>query len=499
MTLKNNDLIFLVFSLFFVGAASFALADPDTSVGLYGLAGVLGIVMVMMIIIKPNIGANILIITIFINISAELTNRGYPSIIKPLVVVVFAAIMVRNYYTGQLPKNRTRTFVVELFLILYFVSMLASYAVASDKDRTMEAIQDLAKDIFILYTILFAIRETSTWKQAVWIIVFITTVLCLFGAYQIFTGDYSQDFFGMARIKTQSVVEGDNSSTNRIGGPIRDPNMWAEVLVAILPLIAFQIFNQPRMLTKLYAIAAFGIIGFELLNTYSRGGYLAFVVSMILTLFVFDRKLNPLVAIGILGLATIFIPLLPPAYLERFESLLSLAPSSEGGVSVYEDSSFRGRASEVIAGVMMFADHPLLGVGAGNFRNNYQEYAQKIGLEMRSEERDAHSLYTQVLAETGVFGAVSFFGLVLALMAGLARAARTVHLMPRHISLLPWINSLRVSIIAYMIAAVFLHNAYIRYFWILVALGITLIQLVDELQSGTGLSRFSSRETSLER
>ncbi|MCC7119437.1 MAG: O-antigen ligase family protein [Anaerolineales bacterium] len=499
MTLKNNDLIFLLFSLLFAGAAAVALADPDTGVGLYGIAGVLGIVMVMMIIIKPNIGANILIITIFINISSELTNRGYPSIIKPLVVVVFAAIMVRNYYAGQLPKNRTRTFVIEVFLILYFVAMLASYAVASDKDRTMEAIQDLAKDIFILYTILFAIRETSTWKQAVWIIITVTTILCLLGAYQIFTGNYSQDFFGMARIKTQSVVEGDNSSTSRIGGPIRDPNMWGEVLVAILPLIAFQIFNHSRPLVRVYAIAAFGIIGFELLNTYSRGGYVAFVVSMILTLFVFDKKVSPLVAIGILGLATLFIPLLPPAYLERFESLLSLAPSSEGGVSVYEDSSFRGRASEVLAGLMMFEDHPLFGVGAGNFPNNYQEYAQKIGLEMRSEERDAHSLYTQVMAETGVFGAVAFFGVVLSLLSGLARAARTLQLMPKHISLLPWVNSLRVSIIAYMLAAVFLHNAYIRYFWILVALGITLIHLIDELQSGTSVAQFSQREASLER
>lgn len=494
---KNNDLIFLLISLFLAGAASWALTVPDSDIGLYGAAGALGIVMVMMVVVKPNLGANVLIIVIFTNISAELTDRGYPSMTKPLVVVIFAAILIRNYYAGQLPKHRARTFVIEVFLILYFVSVLLSYAVASDKGRAMEAVQDLAKDVFILYTVLFAIREISTWKQAVWIIIFITTALCLLGAYQISSGNYSQDFFGMARIKTQSVVGGD--TTHRIGGPIRDPNMWGEVLVAILPLVAFQIFNQSRPLVKLYAIAAFGIIGFGLLNTYSRGGYLAFIVSMILMLFVFEKKVTPLIAIGILGFAAIFISLLPSTYLERFGSLLSLTPSAEGGVNVYEDSSFRGRSSELIAGLMMFEDHPLFGVGAGNFPNSYQTYAQQIGLELRSEERDAHSLYTQVIAETGVLGAISFFGVVLALLAGLARAAQTVQRMPKYISLLPWVNSLRVSMIAYMIAAAFLHNAYIRYFWIFVALSVTLIHLIDELQSSAGASQFAPRELSLER
>jgi tetratricopeptide (TPR) repeat protein len=68
----------------------------------------------------------------------------------------------------------------------------------------------------------------------------------------------------------------------------------------------------------------------------------------------------------------------------------------------------------------IFADHPMLGAGKGNFRFIYPVYARRA-IEDRSfspqaRAADAHNDYIQLLAETGVLGTASFL-LILVLLA----------------------------------------------------------------------------------
>jgi putative inorganic carbon (HCO3(-)) transporter len=468
MAIKKNDFLYLLLCLIFAATAAVAIGNPDTSVGLYTFVGLTGIIMVMAIVIKPSLGASILIIAIFTNISSLLTVRGYPGVIKPLVVVVFAAIMVRNYYAGQLPEHRTKTQRIEFFLILYLAVVVTSYLVAANTDRAMTAIQDLAKDIAIIYTVLFALRKPSDWKQAIWVIILTTAFVSLFGLFQVFTNNYAQNFFGLA----SSKVDGSNM---RLGGPINDPNMWGQVVVAVIPLIIFRIIHEPQRIIKLIGMGLLVILLMELFNTYSRGAYLALAVIVFLILFVFEKNFNFMLALASVGLIILILPFLPANYIDRFASLTALSPSAENGI--YQDSSFRGRTSEILTGFSIFSRNPFLGVGVGNFPNNYQKYSQEIGIELRSEEREAHSLYLQVMAETGIFGIFAFLGIVISLLAGLSKTVKSIQYLPHYQRWLPWINALQVSILGYLVAAVFLHGAYIRYFWILVALSITAIQL----------------------
>ena len=474
MSISKKDIPYLILAVGLAGIVAVAVGNPDNSVGLYSSLGLLGIVVVMGILINPSLGANILVISIFANISRQLTDHGYPGIIKPLVVIVFGAILIRNYYAGQILVNRPKTSRIEMFLVIYFFAVAASFLVASNKDRALEGIMDLGKDIIIVYCILFALRRPEVWKQTIWVIILITAMLCLLGVYQTITGNYDQNFFGFARI----TRVGDEFGL-RLGGPINEPNMWAQVLVAVIPLVFFRIIHERRKLTKLFGVAILALILFELLNTYSRGGYLAFSVAVILMLFVFEKHFSPIVAFAVLGLIILLLPFLPATYMERFRTLASLNPTSENGI--YADSSFVGRTSEIRSGLIMFATHPLLGVGVGNYENNYQKYAQLIGLEFRSEEREAHSLYIEVLSETGIFGIVSFLGIIFSLLIGLSRIKRDLKNSPYNEVWTPHINAILVSLITYLFAGLFLHGSYIRYFWIMVAMGITLIQITDEL------------------
>ncbi|MBK9782567.1 MAG: O-antigen ligase family protein [Anaerolineales bacterium] len=481
MTVQRNDFYYLLSVVALSGLAAYALGNSNSNIQLYGLAGLMGIALVLAVIVKPNLGANVLIIAIYSNVSANMSDMGYPGIIKPLVAVVFSAIMIRNYYAGQLPVDRRNTAFTETFLILYFLVLAASYLVASNKDRALTDVVDLGKDLVILYTILFSVRTWKTWKQAVWMLTIVTFVLCLLGVYQIITGTRTQEFFRFSTIGVTSVVDSDNGTTARIGGPVHDPNLWAQVIVAVTPFLIFRIIHEAQLKWKVVAAGMLVPLLIVLLDTYSRGGYLAFIVILILVIFVFEiKRINPVGAVLTFAFLILLIPFLPSNYVARFDSLSLLTSSSQEGSGIYEDSSLRQRSSVMQTALLMFVQNPLLGVGAGNFRNNYQKYNQILGLEARYGEVEAHSLYTQIAAETGLLGLIAFIGIMISLFIALSKAVRSIEHLQKLRHYLPWLSALQASLVGYLVAATFLHNVYIRYFWILVALSMTAIQLVDE-------------------
>jgi O-antigen ligase len=479
MNISKNDLFYVFMSIVVASIGVIAVSNANSKIGLYGLLGLVAIAVVMAIVIKPSLGANILVFAVVTNISDALTTQSYPGIIKPLVVIVAFALLARYLYAGQLPVWHHKTVRIEVFLLAYFLVVIGSYIVASDKSQALNEILDLAKDMIIIYCILFALRDSQSWKQTTWLIIVTTAALCSLSLIQLVTHNYAQTFFHLAAI-TMDQVFGD-STTPRIGGPINAPNLWGQILVAVSTLLVFRIIHERRRFVKVASVVMLGIISYIILNTYSRGAYLVFAMDVVLILFVFEKQFNLIVAFAGLGILILLIPFIPSSYRDRFVTLSDFTAQN----GIYQDTSFRGRTSEMLTGLTMFASNPILGVGAGNYPTNYQHYTQLIGIEFRTTARDPHSLYVQLLAETGILGAIAFLGMVFALIRALNRAIRAIELSPHLQDWLPWISAIRLAIISYLLTSIFLHNAYIRYFWILVAMALAGIQITDNLLKNT--------------
>ena len=475
MNVTKNDLFYIVMSIVVASIGVVAVSNTTNRIGLYGLMGLVGIAVVMAIIIKPSLGANILVIAIFTNISDLLTKQGYTGIIKPLVAVVALALVARYLYVGQVPIGHSKTAKVEYFLLAYFVAVIASFTVASEKTIAAAEITDLGKDIVIIYCILFALRQPQTWKQTTWLMFITTTILCLLSIYQLATNNYEQTFFRMASIQMDQALGA--APIPRVGGPINAPNLWAQVLVALSTLVFFRIIHEKQTVKKFAAVVMLGIFLYIVLNTYSRGAYLALAVDALVILFMFRKRFNPIVLLAGVLIVALAIPLLPATYRDRFTSLFVV--TTENGV--YQDTSLRGRSSEMLTGLAMFAEHPILGVGAGNYKPNYQRYAQLIGIEFRAEARDPHSLYVQLLAETGILGTIAFVVMILFLFDALNKACKDLERAPHLAEWLPWLSAMRLALLSYLVTSIFLHNAYIRYLWILIAMALTAIQITYTL------------------
>jgi O-antigen ligase len=92
-----------------------------------------------------------------------------------------------------------------------------------------------------------------------------------------------------------------------------------------------------------------------------------------------------------------------------------------GKLATADPGSKLDRIDQALAGILMFADHPLTGVGLGQYGFHYKAYQLTDFFRGgESVKPIPNNVYVEVLAETGVAGA-ALFGLFL---VGLLRRAR---------------------------------------------------------------------------
>ena len=84
--------------------------------------------------------------------------------------------------------------------------------------------------------------------------------------------------------------------------------------------------------------------------------------------------------------------------------------------------------------------------------------ARKLNIETRVEVREAHSLYIEILAETGLVGAAAVTVLFGTLLLGLARVRDKMRKHNRFRDWIPWLASIQISITAYLVSSLFLHG-----------------------------------------
>jgi O-antigen ligase len=138
------------------------------------------------------------------------------------------------------------------------------------------------------------------------------------------------------------------------------------------------------------------------------------------------------------------------------------------------------------AGLEMFKRNPFFGVGIGNYSANYWDYADDLGfepaaLDIQSEDmiRDPHSLYIEVLAETGIFGIGAFILFLYFLVTDTYNVLIVSRGRIDDSKWKDWIAPVFFSLIAYLISGIFLHGVVFRWFWLIAAIALSAIHLTE--------------------
>lgn len=443
------------------------------------IGGILGIFLTLVIFLKPELAVYLLIITTVTNLSDLFTESGLPSINQPVVALALLCILANQLLKTGRVNLILKITPVEWALALYFVIVTASVFVANDRSTATEIIIVFTKNIVILYCIIIALNTPEKWKRGIWLTIIFAAILSSMGAFQLLTGNTDFTFFGLA--KASILGQFTDEGVLRYGGPIGDSNVWAQILVSVVPLGVYRVLREKSPAVKVFSLVAVLLILSAVFYTYSRGAF--FATALILAFIAWERRIELTKALFILGIGLTILAFLPQAYLSRLGTLVDiLSPPSEYSVS--EDESFLGRLSVMKVGFEMFSTHPFLGIGVGNYPGEYWSYAPKVGVEANvittdqaTISRQPHNLFIEVLAETGIFGIMSFLGFIFILFRTLGKTRKEFIETEPSDDWSAWISSINFAVLSYLISGLFLHGVFFRYFWLFIALAMAAIHL----------------------
>ena len=220
-----------------------------------------------------------------------------------------------------------------------------------------------------------------------------------------------QHFLGNARLEGMG------------GSAYGDSNGVAAAGVLYFPIALNNFLTAPDKKKKgIWLISTVLIVGL-IIFTQSRGGFLGLIAG-VAYLFLRTRKKKTLVAVCTLA-ALVASPFLAQEYTKRLETI-----TAEG-----EERDFSSGSRLVLwnAGVLMFMDHPIFGVGLLNFAKTKGPYKQPLMGKFDQELLDysfrgykvGHGTYfTQLMAEGGLLLTIPYLWLIGGFLIGALRVRK---------------------------------------------------------------------------
>jgi O-antigen ligase len=356
---------------------------------------------------------------------------------------------------------------------VYFSIQLLGSAFSIDISLAIpNVINYVAEGLGLYFLLINTIRTPSLVKNIIWAMLIGGAMIGGLSLYQQVTGTFESNYWGYAQVTGEGFTTGETLQgkiiQTRASGPIGEKNRFAQVMLLMVPIGLFQAWGERSRRLRFIAIILTVLIFIGGSLAFSRGAQVGLLFLIAIMTFMRYIKLQQLL---IILLCIVLFLLAFPQNTIRFNTLGALFSSEEEGGLRSADGSIQGRATEMLAAMLVFMDHPIIGVGPGMFIYEMAEYARIVSIRHITTTRKAHSLYLGVAAETGTLGFITLMGIFIATLYRLTKA-RSYWLERNDIKMANLSTGFFLSIISYMTTGFFLHFAYIRYFWLFMALAI---------------------------
>jgi len=473
---RNGGLLIFLLGLttLILGLIAVDQATLATSIGL-------GLLVILAILAKPNLATLLVVFILYTNAAViavhfhnvpDLVGGALPAL---LVFPLASYVIVRREKLLMSP--------LLLPIFLFFAIQVAGTLFAEYRyEATNNLITFILEGLGIFFLITNVVRTPRMMRQVTWALLIAGAFIGGLSLYQQLTRTFHDNYWGFAQVSFAQVntgIETINGAITepRLSGQIGEKNRYAQIMLMLVPIGIFRFWGEKKLLMRILAALATGLIAVGSALAYSRGAAVGFVLMLLIMVFMRYIKIWQ-VGIVIVLLAVVLAAV--PTYATRLTSLQTLAASfsddTETGVA-NADGATLGRLTEMGAAGLVFLDHPILGVGPGLFPLYYQEYADLIGLRTQNSDRQAHDLYVSIAAETGGLGLACFLVIIYITLRGLARARKRWLVDEPEIANMA--TAYMLSIVTYLTTGIFLHFAFIRYFWLIMALAAAVIYIAE--------------------
>jgi putative inorganic carbon (HCO3(-)) transporter len=397
----NREALLWTVSLALLCALGLAIAFLPLK---WAVAGVLGGIVCLVIVLRPMCGAYLLAFAIPFGALREVNvgglNIGAVEGLIALIAVGWLAKMISQREIRLLSSP------ILIPLLLFMAALLFSLLVAT---ALPPALKEISKwlEFLVIYLFLVSNGRGNSARVLIFCLLVAGSAEALLGIYQFLRGVGPEGFILFGRFM-------------RAYGTFGQPNPYAGYLGLSLPLAFGLLLTNWRELwegirrrrwqqTLLLAVAAtsLALMGIALVMSWSRGGWLgasAAVAFMLLISNRWGRMLFLAIAIALaLSLAAGGLGLLPPAILQRVTDALPYVAGIDLRTVEVNDANWAliERMAHWQAGWQMFSASPWRGVGIGNYATVYPLYALP---RWRDPLGHAHNYHLNIAAETGLIG-----------------------------------------------------------------------------------------------
>ena len=303
---------------------------------------------------------------------------------------------------GPLDRENSTT---PLYLVVAILLLIGTMALSMRGSLSISSsVKEVSKWLEFLVLVLVGSQYIRTRRQ-VWMII----VLILLGGI-------TQAFFGFLKAFFNLGPEAFIRDTSlRVYGTFGQPNPFAGYLNLSLSVALALMLLGSTWLTRILAGLTSVLLAAAVYLTQSRGGEIAIAAALLFIMIVgwpHLRKLAALLALGGLVVVEVFFTGWIPTYvitpLLKYLGAFQISFTNPNS----QDYSTAERLAHWIAGVRMFVDHPLTGVGIGNYPDAYSRYYVTIFVDSLGQ---AHNYYINIAAETGAIGLTAFLLFILAI------------------------------------------------------------------------------------
>ena len=415
---------------------------------------------------RPHIATLLVVALVYGNVVVVAVRvHGVPETAQYLIALVLAVPIADRFLRRREPIVVTGA---AAFAALFLVAQIASTLLSRDPARAMEGLEiSVFEGVALFLLVVNAIVTPGVLKKCAWIVLLIGGALGFLAIADAATG-YDSDFGGFAQAGSEPRPVDPNdpfadAPTPRVGGPIGETNRFAQTLLIAVGIGVALTGLESNAGRRRVAGGATGLGAIGVVLTFSRGAAVALVLIVLAAVAMKALRPKQLVVPAV---ALLVVLGAVPEYRDRITSITHLRTATQRTVNEGEgDGSIRSRATENLAALYVFLDHPIVGVGPDLFPSYYPDYAKRVGIRVKPGEREAHNLFLDIASETGAFGLAAFAGLIAASVAGLRRARRS-----DDADLVTVATGLLLAVVGYLVSGVFLHFSFIRYFWLLIGL-----------------------------
>lgn len=362
------------------------------------------------------------------------------------------------------------------FLALFYVFTLIPALYASDSTLALDELESQERNVVMCIALALTIGRFGVLSSLpnICLIAMVGTsgavLLAILGSF--FPG-LESTLPGFTQVYTGNEAD---DVTDRIAGTFGHPNSLGRYAVFMIPLTVALILTGGAVARRLgYACILVLLLGVMLSE--SRGALLVLLV-IALPAFALSASRVPLRYLFAALLTATLVVLGSWEYIdtERMAQSIDDAGRMLGDGAAPVDGATRGRLAEMRIAFELWQSRPLIGVGLANYEHYFQMYSYDFGTKLYNDDRSAHSMYLELLAERGLIGLGVFLiaigGLVLTVLVHGIRRLRSHDTTGGYLTI-----AMVVSALAYYMSAVILHDVHAQPIWALLGVMIASTRL----------------------